>query len=339
MFNSIYKKLKLYRFSTVLKYLGNSWEYSAFIKEKNPSKSRLIIAWDLVYCFVFYGHDFNDYCTFEFWKKQNSERKTYISYKRNDRLRFAFTSPKAYELFLDKAAFNMRFKKYVKRGWLVSTGKEWHEIESFVLHYDSVIAKPLKDYGGHGVIKIKKDGNDYSSKMTMLKSELDGGKDYIIEQTLHNCEELRILAPGSLNTIRIVTVIDREKKLHVIASLLRMGNGTASTDNYHDGGMACVLDLKNGQLKGNAKGMRCVEYKKHPYSHIKFDGYKIPHINDILTTIKEIAFYEPDARYVGWDVALTPFGIEILEGNIPPGEDITQIATGRGIWYDMLNWK
>ena len=52
----------------------------------------------------------------------------------------------------------------------------------------------------------------------------------------------------------------------------------------------------------------------------------------------EIAYIEPGARYVGWDIALTPGGIELLEGNIPPGQDLTQIATGCGIWYKMLNW-
>jgi hypothetical protein len=150
---------------------------------------------------------------------------------------------------------------------------------------------------------------------------------------------LSILAPASLNTLRFVTVINKEKKLHIIAALLRMGNGTAITDNYHDGGMACAIDLETGRLKGKAYGMNCVSYDVHPYSKIKFDGYEIPQFEDCVNLIKEIAFVEPEARYVGWDLAITPNGIELLEGNIPPGEDITQIATGCGMWYQMLSWK
>ena len=53
----------------------------------------------------------------------------------------------------------------------------------------------------------------------------------------------------------------------------------------------------------------------------------------------EIVYYEPDARYVGWDLAIAQNGIELLEGNIPPGEDITQIASGCGLWYKMQAWK
>jgi len=60
---------------------------------------------------------------------------------------------------------------------------------------------------------------------------------------------LSLIAPASLNTLRFVTVIDKEQNLHIIAALLRMGNGTAITDNYHDGGMACAIDIETGRLK------------------------------------------------------------------------------------------
>jgi hypothetical protein len=45
--------------------------------------------------------------------------------------------------------------------------------------------------------------------------------------------------------------------------------------------------------------------------------------------------------YVGWDFAIAKEGggVELLEGNIPPGEDITQLNSERGLWYEMLNWK
>lgn len=134
-------------------------------------------------------------------------------------------------------------------------------------------------------------------------------------------------------------MIDKNEQLHIIASLLRMGNGTAITDNYHDGGMACAIDIPSGKLKGKAYGMNCASYDVHPFSKITFEGFEIPNYDECVETILDIAFMEPEARYVGWDIALTPNGIELLEDNIPPGEDITQIATGCGMWYKMLEWK
>lgn len=323
---------------TVLRYCKSSWTNSAFVKKQCPCRSRLYYYFDLIFCFLRYGDDFNDYCTFEFWNKNSKERDSYISLRRNDVLRFSLSTPSVYKLFLDKAAFNRRFAKYVKRGWITTEGNELEDLWAFVDKYESVIAKPLSDFGGHGVFKLSKTSPDYPSNLVKLNKIVSEGCNYILEETIVNCDELRKIAPGSLNTLRFVTIIDKNKKLHIVASLLRMGNGKAITDNYHDGGMACAIDLNTGKMRGSAYGMNCVSFADHPYSHIKFNGYQISNYGDCLEAIKEIAFLEPDARYVGWDIALTPNGIELLEGNIPPGEDITQIATGCGMWFSMQEW-
>lgn len=318
-------KLKLYRVKTVLKHLFDSWPNSAFVVKQFPKTNRLAAYLDLLYWFYFYGNDFNDYCTFKFWEKSAAEKKSYISFRRNDKLRFALSTPEIHKLFLDKALFNQRFAKYVKRGWLDTRSASFEQISVFAKKYTEVIVKPFDDFGGHGVKKIS----------------IGGGSDCIltnciIEECIANIESLRIIAPGSLNTIRIVTLIDKNGKLHILAALLRMGNGRGHTDNYHDGGMACPIDLVSGKLKDKAYGMNCVEYSHHPMSGIKFDGYKVDGFAQCLEIVKEVSFVEPQARYVGWDFAVTPVGIELLEGNIPPGEDITQIATGRGLWNEII---
>lgn len=156
-----------------------------------------------------------------------------------------------------------------------------------------------------------------------------------MEECIENIDSIKKIAPQSLNTVRIVTLIDKENKLHILAALLRMGNGSAFTDNYHDGGMACAIDTATGTLRGRAFGMNCIEYETHPISGIRFDGYCIEQFEECLKLIRRIAFEEPRARYVGWDLAITPNGIELIEGNIPPGEDITQISAGRGLWYEI----
>lgn len=335
----INEKCRIFRLTTVLEYCRRSWINSAFVLEQCPSKNRILVYLDLLYWYIFYGNDFNDYCTFAFWNKSNDERKAYISLRRNDALRYAFSTPIVYNLFLDKAAFNQRFQKYIKRGWLTTENSNWGNIVKFINQYGNVIAKPLKDYGGHGVFRICTISEDYQKTLHILEERIRTGELYIIEEIIENCENLRKLAPGSLNTLRVVTVLDRKKELHIIATLIRMGNGIALTDNYHDGGMACVIDSERGVLKGAAYGMSCRKYESHPYSHIEFDGFTIPHFDRCIQIIKEVVYYEPDARYVGWDLAITSNGVELLEGNIPPGEDITQIASGCGLWHQMQEWK
>lgn len=336
---SVVKKCKLYRFGTVFRYCRKSWGNSAFVIRQAPSKSRLAVYFDLLYWFLFYGHDFNDYCTFEFWKKSFKERESYISLRRNDVLRRIFSTPKVYNLFLDKAAFNERFQEFVRRGWLDTRFCGWEVVKEFIRKYERVIVKPLKDYGGHGILGMDVKAVDFPTKLSFLEERIKDGYAYIVEEIIENCEELRRLAPGSLNTLRVVTVLDRKGGLHIVAVLLRMGNGAALTDNYHDGGIACPVDVEKGILTSVAYGMNCVKYDVHPYSQIRFAGYPIPSFAQILSMVERVSRLEPEARYVGWDLAITPNGVELLEGNIPPGEDITQIATGGGLWYQMQEWK
>lgn len=86
------------KIKTVLKYSISSWKNSTYVVEQKPTTNRFLAWVDLIYWFVRYGHDFNDYCTFEFWEKTPEERKSYISLRRNDVLRFAFSTPRVHKL-------------------------------------------------------------------------------------------------------------------------------------------------------------------------------------------------------------------------------------------------
>lgn len=198
----------MHKVKTVIKYAVSSWKNSQFVIQMCPTKNRILVYFDLIYWFVRYGHDFNDYCTFRFWEKSSSERKSYISLRRNDVLRFALSTPRVYELLLDKSAFNKRYSKYIKRGFITTEDHSWPEIEEFVLHYKNVIVKPLSDFGGHGVKKISTNLDNYLLQMQILKEIVNKKLKYIIEETIENCDEIAQIAPGSLNTLRFVTVID-----------------------------------------------------------------------------------------------------------------------------------
>lgn len=332
--NIIVRKLKLYRVATFAKFLGQSWKDAGFAVRELHSGSHLGTYLDIVFWYLFYGFNFNDYCTFRFWEKSSEERKTYISFRRNDKLRLAFSNPSVYQLFLKKDKFNKRFEKYVKRKWLCTENSSETDIAMFLQSHSEVIAKPLTDYGGHGVLKFtSSDGNN-----DLIINNLKRGG-YLLEEKISNAKPLQCIAPASLNTIRIVTVIDPEEKLHIICALLRMGNGISFTDNYTNGGMACPIDIETGKLRDTAYGKNCTEYQKHPFSGITFDGFDVYGFDECLKLVKEVAFVEPSARFVGWDFAVTPNGIELIEGNIPPGEDVTQIGTGKGILEEISKLK
>ena len=53
---------------------------------------------------------------------------------------------------------------------------------------------------------------------------------------------------------------------------------------------------------------------KHPNTNILFKGYKVPYFNECKKMVKEATKYIP-YKLVGWDVAITPDGPLIIEGN------------------------
>ena len=65
-----------------------------------------------------------------------------------------------------------------------------------------------------------------------------------------------------------------------------------------------------------------------------FAGYKIPHYQEAIEFAKAAAHVVPSVGYVGWDVAITPDGPIMVEGNTIPGYDMPQNSAwhpdGRG---------
>ena len=68
-----------------------------------------------------------------------------------------------------------------------------------------------------------------------------------------------------------------------------------------------------------------IHYTEHPYSHTPLIGYKVPFMKEAVEMVKKAALEIPQMRYVGWDVAITPKGPAIIEGNNYCAHDFWQL--------------
>ena len=66
-------------------------------------------------------------------------------------------------------------------------------------------------------------------------------------------------------------------------------------------------------------------YTEHPDTHVKIQGYQIPFVREAVKMVLEAAKITPQIRYVGWDVATTPKGPAIIEGNTYCAHDFWQL--------------
>ena len=62
----------------------------------------------------------------------------------------------------------------------------------------------------------------------------------------------------------------------------------------------------------------------HPVSQFQVVGYQLPDYEKLLDYIHHLMNVDRTARFVGWDIALTPKGYDLVEMNCPGGHDFLQ---------------
>lgn len=312
--------LKLYRIGTACKIIPRFYNKSKKIaREYNLNTFSIYI--DMIMSLIKFGASEENYEQYHFWEHDDKYRDSFITWRRNLSIMHKFCTPESKELFLDKVVWNKRFAKYVKRDWLYCKTASLDDIENFLKKHESIIIKKIDGACGVGVKKYNTKkilaDNDQLSKLK--------GENIILEEIAVNAECLRQFSPSSLNTLRFVTCIDHSGIPHIIATVFRMGNGKSLTDNFLTGGIACYIDPETGVVITvgiNAEGK---VFESHPFSHKTFKGFQIPQWEEAKKLVLTLAMEVPEARFVGWDVVLTEKGFDILEGNIPPAEELTEL--------------
>ena len=130
------------------------------------------------------------------------------------------------------------------------------------------------------------------------------------------------VAPESLNTLRLLTVLDQTSKtFKIVRGFHRFGCNNSIVDNLGQGnGVLCYLDTNTGKLTGEGvvtlKGeMSVVSDIIHPNSKVSLKDLELPYYKEISRRILSIANENSYLRYLGWDIAITNDGFKIIEIN------------------------
>lgn len=145
---------------------------------------------------------------------------------------------------------------------------------------------------------------------------------------------MQSLHPSSLNTVRIPTV-RYDDRVEVIHPFLRIGRGSAVVDNAGSGGIMGNIDVATGSVYAAADELG-KDYKIHPDTGVSLIGFTIPKWQEVLSLVKQMALVVPSVRYVGWDMALSPKGWVMIEGN-DKGQFVWQVADRNGFRAELDN--
>jgi len=283
---------------------------------------------DMVWCSLVYQAGYLDYEEFEFNVLSRAERRTWITSGNANSIVVKYNQRDFRERFYDKPTFNKTFDTWLGRAWLdLRTASEGEFVE-FVKNHDPIMVKVVDSMSGAG---IEKHSGDDLNDAHALYRELMEKRQFLVEAFIEQHEGMATLCPTSVNSLRMITFFDGTD-VHIMEAVLRMGNG-ADVDNYGRGGMYTVLDEKTGIAPYGAFDKYANTFTEHPQTGTPIVGFQVPLYDEVLATLDTVGRVIPEIPYVGWDVAISPTGPAIIEGNYNTGvfqmkPSLTGIKTG-----------
>lgn len=161
---------------------------------------------------------------------------------------------------------------------------------------------------------------------------------FVVQERLRPHPAIAELNPGALNTLRIHTLVRGDGSVRLHSAVLRLGRQGQRLEGIGTGAVAVLVAdpeqgiLGEGVLRPAFGGGR---FSSHPDTGVPFTGRKLPCWESVLDLCERAARVVPAVRAVGWDVALTPAGPALVEGNADWNPRNAQ-SHGRGYLSDEI---
>lgn len=248
-----------------------------------------------------------------------------------DKLLF-YKSFDKYHQYIPKVFFVIKDNKLYSEDFIQC---EFTKLIEVLREEQQLIFKPRIGFGGRGIIKARHFNNQFkvndaffsADEFTAYVLKLDN---YIVCQFIQQDGYANEIYPGSVNTLRILTVIDPKTQRARIASIAhRFGSSTTGhVDNWTSGGLSAAVESNSGELgkcAKNPKGKDLIWVGAHPDTNVAISGKVIPNWAGIRELVLNMAESYKFCPYIGWDVAVSLEGFWIIEANDSPDVHILQI--------------
>lgn len=249
----------------------------------------------------------------------------------------------------DKMLFYLVLKSYTRRVvpvlGVVSRGAFMHMEEGVGIQHGRLgdilrsferplVLKPLRGGGGAGVLFYQTvEGSHVVNGRAMPDEALTSvlpGERYIVCPFIEQASYARAIYPGTVNTIRVLTMWDYDSNIPFVARAVhRFGSRVSgAVDNWTRGGLSTQIDLETGTM-GRAAGFpragRLEWHSTHPDTGAQIEGRRVEQWATIREELVALAARLPFLPYIGWDIIATDDGFFIVEGNNRSDVNLIQI--------------
>lgn len=275
---------------------------------KLSEEERLSVLSQMKHAFISDGWQFDEFFFFHYADRTKKERLEFVREIEKDAWTKKVNGIATIELFNDKWRTYQKFSSFFRRDVIrIVDDKDKTEYSKFVKDHPTFMLKPNIGSLGKGIQKMSV--CDCSFEQLLMENP----NGFLMEEVIMQDPELAVIHPKSVNTLRVHTVRTKSG-VKVLYPYLRMGRGENVVDNAGAGGIFTKVDPQTGVIT-NAVDEFCHTFTRHPDSGVELIGFKIPRFQEALNLSKQLAEVVPEAKYVGWDLALTPKGWVMVEGN------------------------
>lgn len=300
-------------------------DYKAMFRNINmihqkTGRSKIWLFHDMIGCALKHSAGHVDYEQFEMYNMTDAQRATYLTRGRNNAIVKKYNNAAYNHIIHNKDEFNLHFNEYLKRDWALLREKE--NAIAFLSKHEDFMVKPLDGSCGIGIRKLKTSAFESAEAAYNALWKSDGNA--LLEELIDQHPAVAAMYPGSVNTVRAVTLL-KNGKAHVITACFRLGNNGNHVDNLNSGGMVVPVDEKTGHITLCAMDKEKKVYACHPTTGVAIQGFTFPNWDEAMNMVKEAALKIPQIGYMGWDIAFTTNGPILVEGNEYPGNGLLQL--------------
>lgn len=282
---------------------------------REVKSSQLTLLADVLSASLRYNVSLLDYFYFRFYDKPVDERKKWAGTGFMYEFQREMNPQSERAVLEDKLLFRDAYAAYIHRN--ISSYAELVADPQLAQAYldqtaAKVVLKGSRGQVGAEVLVWSTEGKEVQELLQVMN---DGGYDMIEEYVVQH-PALQELSNSGLNTVRIFSQLDATGQVHWLGARLRI-TVNSPVDNMAAGNLAAPIDLDTGIVNGPAvySDITKLEASVHPITGVDITGFAIPDWAETLELVRKAAKSLPQNRSIGWDVAITATGPELIEGN------------------------
>lgn len=293
--------------------LGSVFERAREVSDEFGKWRPAVLA-DMFWQASFHQVGFQDYVDYDFAILNRAERRTMMTHPYSNQYSARLDHPDYRHIFHDKWEFDRVFSPLLRRDWMLVEPGNAEELRAFAERHPVLITKLQLGRSGAA---IKRYTAEEVEDWGVFHAELLERGECLVEENIVQHADLAAVCPGTVNSTRVAAYFDGTKT-HILAVAQKFGRGQVA-DQMDFGGFYTMLDPETGKALGGGYDSHGHVHEVHPDSGFRIADFQLPMFEEVVAFVDTVARHVPQVPYVGWDIAVTPDGPDLIEGNWATG--------------------